>query len=138
MSGFTVSEVNEPILNSPFEKPTRYWYIKEGEPPILADGRRRDEFAERLSRRLEGEHEGEVTTEWLEHRRSGVLVDPARTGRARRSRRCTRSGRSPVHPSRRRFHRDGLTDHRVPGRHDLLRAGLGRGHPADLACVRRH
>jgi type III restriction enzyme len=40
MSGFTVSEVNEPILNSPFEKPTRYWYIKEGESPILADGRR--------------------------------------------------------------------------------------------------
>ena len=40
MSGFTVSEVNEPILNSPFEKPTRYWYIKEGEAPILADGRR--------------------------------------------------------------------------------------------------
>ena len=33
MSGFTVSEVNEPILNSPFEKPTRYWYIKEGEAP---------------------------------------------------------------------------------------------------------
>ena len=31
MSGFTASEVNEPILNSPFEKPTRYWYIKEGE-----------------------------------------------------------------------------------------------------------
>jgi len=40
MSGFTVSEVSEPILNSPFEKPSRYWYIKEGETPILADGRR--------------------------------------------------------------------------------------------------
>jgi type III restriction enzyme len=40
MSGFTVSEVNEPILNSPFEKPSRYWYIKEGESPILAAGRR--------------------------------------------------------------------------------------------------
>jgi type III restriction enzyme len=40
MSGFTVSEVNEPILNSPFEKPSRYWYIKEGETPVLADGRR--------------------------------------------------------------------------------------------------
>src|SRR6202158_4971553 len=40
MSGFTVSEVNEPILNSPFEKPTQYWYIKEGETPILTDGRR--------------------------------------------------------------------------------------------------
>lgn len=40
MSGFTVSEVNEPILNSPFEKPSRYWYIMEGEAPVLADGRR--------------------------------------------------------------------------------------------------
>ncbi len=26
-------EVSEPILNSPFEKPTRYWYIREGEQP---------------------------------------------------------------------------------------------------------
>src|SRR5581483_9977028 len=28
-------EVPEPILNSPFEKPTRYWYIREGEQPEL-------------------------------------------------------------------------------------------------------
>jgi len=28
-------EVSEPILNSPFEKPTRYWYIREGEQPEL-------------------------------------------------------------------------------------------------------
>lgn len=28
-------EVAEPILNSPFEKPTRYWYIREGEQPEL-------------------------------------------------------------------------------------------------------
>ena len=27
------AEVSEPILNSPFEKPTRYWYIREGEQP---------------------------------------------------------------------------------------------------------
>src|SRR5258708_11510300 len=33
MSGYT--EVAEPILNSPFEKPTRYWYIREGEQPEL-------------------------------------------------------------------------------------------------------
>jgi type III restriction enzyme len=26
-------EVLEPILNSPFEKPSRYWYIREGEQP---------------------------------------------------------------------------------------------------------
>jgi hypothetical protein len=29
------AEVSEPILNSPFEKPTRYWYIREGERPEL-------------------------------------------------------------------------------------------------------
>lgn len=33
MSGYP--EVAEPILNSPFEKPTRYWYIREGEQPEL-------------------------------------------------------------------------------------------------------
>lgn len=27
------AEVSEPILNKPFEKPTRYWYIREGEQP---------------------------------------------------------------------------------------------------------
>lgn len=33
-------EVSEPILNSPFEKPSRYWYIQEGEQPELREGRR--------------------------------------------------------------------------------------------------
>jgi type III restriction enzyme len=33
-------EVSEPILNSPFEKPSRYWYIQEGEEPELRSGRR--------------------------------------------------------------------------------------------------
>src|ERR1700758_4386652 len=28
-------EVSEPILNSPFDKPSRYWYIREGEQPEL-------------------------------------------------------------------------------------------------------
>ncbi|HEX3105327.1 MAG TPA: hypothetical protein VHQ22_12840 [Terriglobales bacterium] len=28
-------EVAEPILNRPFEKPSRYWYIREGEHPEL-------------------------------------------------------------------------------------------------------
>ena len=28
-------EVAEPILNRPFEKPSRYWYIREGEQPEL-------------------------------------------------------------------------------------------------------
>ena len=34
-------EVGEPIQNSPFEKPTRYWYIREGEQPQLVEGQRR-------------------------------------------------------------------------------------------------
>ena len=33
-------EVSEPIQNSPFEKPSRYWYIQEGEEPQLREGRR--------------------------------------------------------------------------------------------------
>lgn len=33
-------EVAEPILNSPFEEPRRYWYIREGETPQQHEGRR--------------------------------------------------------------------------------------------------
>jgi bifunctional non-homologous end joining protein LigD len=38
------------------------------------------EFAELLSRKLETEHPGEVTTEWLKKKRSGVLVDHRQNG----------------------------------------------------------
>jgi bifunctional non-homologous end joining protein LigD len=38
------------------------------------------EFAERLSRQLEAAHPGEVTTEWLKKKRSGVLVDHRQNG----------------------------------------------------------
>ncbi len=38
------------------------------------------EFAELLSRGLEAEHPGEVTTEWLKKKRSGVLVDHRQNG----------------------------------------------------------
>ena len=38
------------------------------------------EFAELLSRKLEAEHRGEVTTEWLKKKRSGVLVDHRQNG----------------------------------------------------------
>ena len=38
------------------------------------------EFAELLSRRLEEEHPGELTTEWLKKKRSGVLVDHRQNG----------------------------------------------------------
>jgi type III restriction enzyme len=34
-------EVAEPILNSPFEEPRQYWYIREGEAPEKRSGRRR-------------------------------------------------------------------------------------------------
>ena len=34
------AEVSQPILYSPFEKPSRYWYIQEGKQPELRDGRR--------------------------------------------------------------------------------------------------
>jgi bifunctional non-homologous end joining protein LigD len=37
-------------------------------------------FAELLSRRLEHEHPGEVTTEWLKRKREGVLVDHRQNG----------------------------------------------------------
>src|SRR5271169_2455336 len=33
-------EVAEPIQNSPFHEPERYWYIREGEHPQLKEGRR--------------------------------------------------------------------------------------------------
>jgi len=38
------------------------------------------EFAELLSRKLETEHPGEVTTEWLKKKRAGVLVDHRQNG----------------------------------------------------------
>ncbi len=38
------------------------------------------EFAERLSRKLEAEHPGDVTTEWLKKKRSGVLLDHRQNG----------------------------------------------------------
>ena len=38
------------------------------------------EFAELLARQLEAEHPGEVTTEWLKKKRSGVLVDHRQNG----------------------------------------------------------
>jgi bifunctional non-homologous end joining protein LigD len=38
------------------------------------------EFAELVSRRLEVDHPGEVTTEWLKKKRSGVLVDHRQNG----------------------------------------------------------
>jgi type III restriction enzyme len=33
-------EVESPIINSPFEEPKEYWYLREDQPPELRDGRR--------------------------------------------------------------------------------------------------
>lgn len=33
-------EVNKPILNSPFDEPSRYWFIRDGYEPELREGRR--------------------------------------------------------------------------------------------------
>jgi len=41
------------------------------------------EFAELLSRKLEAERPGEVTTEWLKKKRAGVLVDHRQNGHGR-------------------------------------------------------
>jgi bifunctional non-homologous end joining protein LigD len=38
------------------------------------------ELAERVSRRLEAEHKGLITTEWLKRKRRGVLVDHRQNG----------------------------------------------------------
>ena len=60
------------------------------------------EFAELLSRQLEAEHPGEVTTEWLKKKRSACSSTTARTATGRRSRRSTRCDRSRARPCRRR------------------------------------
>jgi type III restriction enzyme len=35
-------EVQNPIQNSPYEEPTKYWVIREGEPALLVEGSRRE------------------------------------------------------------------------------------------------
>ena len=60
------------------------------------------ELAERVSRGLEAENPGLVTTEWLKKKRRGVLVDHRQNGHGKRSRRSTPCGRSRARPSRRR------------------------------------
>lgn len=40
----TQLEVSEPILNSPYDEPTKYWHIVEGESPRMIEGARRPSF----------------------------------------------------------------------------------------------
>ena len=59
-------EVSEPILNSPFDEPAHYWYIREGEEAQLRDGRRKAIVFRHATRRTSGipltEHFANVKT----------------------------------------------------------------------------
>src|SRR5206468_6162729 len=37
-------EVSQPILNSPYDEPRKYWHIVEGESPRMVEGSRRPSF----------------------------------------------------------------------------------------------
>lgn len=43
-----VSEVDSPIINSPFREPEQYWQIERGKPPVKAEGRRRASYFYRV------------------------------------------------------------------------------------------
>jgi len=51
-------EVAEPILNSPFEEPSRWWHIVEGETPEVRDGRRRSIYYYRDPKQAAGKQGG--------------------------------------------------------------------------------
>ena len=69
------------------------------------------EFAELVSRRLEAEHPGEVTTEWLKKKRSGVLVDHRQNGHGQDDRvGLLGAARSRARRSRRRSRWEELTE----------------------------
>ncbi len=59
----TAFEVAEPILNSPYEEPSRFWLIEEGRSPELRDGRREAGYFYRDPRAPEPE-EGLTRGEW--------------------------------------------------------------------------
>jgi type III restriction enzyme len=53
-------EVAEPILNSPFEEPGYYWYIREGETPEKCEGRRPAFVFPPRDQRVAWSHDGYV------------------------------------------------------------------------------
>ncbi len=63
MSSF---EVEEPILNSPFEEPLEHWKIEEGTAPQRAQGRRRAGYFYRDPKGLEPEPGQAARGEWQE------------------------------------------------------------------------
>ena len=87
--GFTLSVRVAQLIRQALEKLELRSYVKtsgaDGIHVLVPIARRSGydetyEFAELLSRRLEAEHPGEVTTEWLKKKRSGVLVDHRQNG----------------------------------------------------------
>jgi len=83
------------------------------------------EFAELLSRRLEGEHPGEVTTEWLKQKRSGVLVDHRQNGWGKTIASVYSVRPKPGAPVSTPLHWDELTDD-VPPRDFTMAVALDR------------
>jgi len=67
-------EVAEPIQNSPFEKPERYWYIAEGEQPELRSGRRASVVFPPRDQRRAWELDPAVMRPSLEYRNGYELV----------------------------------------------------------------
>ena len=59
-------EVPQPILNSPYEEPVRYWYIAEGEPAEKRRGRRPAGYFYRDPRAPAGTDEHEARGVWQE------------------------------------------------------------------------
>ena len=45
-------EVEQPILNSPYEEPAEYWHIEEGKMPEIKTGRRFQKLVFELARDL--------------------------------------------------------------------------------------
>src|SRR3989304_3850398 len=63
MSNF---EVEEPILNSPYEEPAEYWYIEEGKEPEKRLGRRRAGYFYRDPKAPQALGEHEARGQWIE------------------------------------------------------------------------
>ena len=64
--GMSSFEVEEPILNSPFDEPTEHWQIEEGKPPKRAAGRRQAGYFYRDPRGPEPEAGHAARGEWHE------------------------------------------------------------------------
>jgi type III restriction enzyme len=72
--------VDNPIVNSPFEEPTRYWDFREGQP-VLAEGRRPAGYY--LRPRLRGEQASLLEEEFVPLDLVNVIRDRVRAWRAR-------------------------------------------------------